>query len=194
MISRRALILPYHGVRPVIGDDVFLAPGSILIGDVILAEETSIWYQTVVRADVNFIRIGRRTNIQDGSVVHVTNQTHPVRIGEGVTVGHAAIIHGATLEDGCFIGMRALIMDGARIGPGAMVAAGSLVPPDMEIPPRVLAMGSPARVKRSLTQEEIQGIAQSASRYVEYAREHTAELMAGEGGSLSPPDGTGRGR
>jgi carbonic anhydrase/acetyltransferase-like protein (isoleucine patch superfamily) len=135
----------------------------------------------VIRGDVNFIRIGRDTNLQDLCVLHGTTDVHPVRIGDGVTVGHAAVIHGATLEDGCLIGMRAVVLDGARIGQSAMVAAGSVVPPGFEVPPRTLALGSPARVKRPLRPEELRELARSAEHYAELARLHARELgLVGE--------------
>ena len=159
-----------------LGDDVFLAPGAMILGDVIVAEESSIWYHTVVRGDVNFIRIGRGTNLQDLCVIHGTTDVHPVRIGDYVTVGHGAIIHGATLEDGCLIGMGSTVLDGARIGAGALVGAGSVVPPGMEIPPRMLALGSPARVKRALRPEEVEAGRASAEHYIQYSRLHAHEL------------------
>jgi gamma-carbonic anhydrase len=179
MTATEARVFSFRGVRPVIGNEVFLAPGTLILGDVILGEQASIWYHAVVRGDINFIRVGRGTNLQDLSMIHVTEE-HPVRIGDGVTVGHSAVIHGATLEDGCLLGMGAIVLDGARIGEGAMVAAGALVPPGMEIPPRMLALGSPARIKRALTPEEGESIRQSALRYEELARLHVRELGLGE--------------
>jgi gamma-carbonic anhydrase len=176
MISPDARILAFRWTRPVLSDGVFVAPGAIVIGDVIVAEESSIWYQTVVRGDMNFIRIGRCTNIQDLCVIHVTTDIHPVSIGDRVTIGHHATVHGATVEDGCLIGMGATILDGARIGTESMIAAGSLVSIGMEIPPRVLALGSPARVKRALTAEELEGMRKAADHYLEYARLHAREL------------------
>ena len=176
LISPDARVLAFRGVRPVLEDDVFVAPGAMVVGDVIVAESSSVWYQTVIRGDVNFIRIGRGTNVQDQCVVHGTTDVHPVRIGDGVTIGHGALIHGATLEDGCLIGMGAIVLDGARVGAGAMVAAGTLVPPGMEIPTRMLALGSPARVKRALRPAEIEASVTSARHYIESARLHAREL------------------
>ena len=176
LVSPEARVVSFRGARPILGDRVFLAPGAMIIGDVILAEESSVWYQTVIRGDVNFIRIGRGTNIQDLCLIHGTTDVHPVRIGDSVTIGHGAIIHGASLEDGCLIGMGARILDGARVGAGALIGAGGVVPPGMEIPPRVLAVGSPARVKRALRPEESDGIRESAAHYLEYARLHAREL------------------
>ncbi len=176
MISRDARVIPFRGIRPVLGDEVFLAPGAIVIGDVIIAERSSIWHNAVVRGDMNFIRIGRATNLQDQCTVHVTSDIHPVHIGDEVTIGHAAVIHGATLEDGCLIGMGAVVLDGARIGAGAMVAAGSVVPPGMNVPPRMLAQGVPARPKRALNEQETRDIRLSAERYVTYALHHAREM------------------
>lgn len=176
LVSPDARIQPYRGVRPVIGEGVFIAPGATLIGDVILAERASIWYQTVVRGDVHFIRIGRETNLQDAVVVHVTADTNPVTIGDRVTVGHGAIIHGATIEDGCLIGMGATVLDGARIGEGALIGAGSVVAPGTRIPPGSLALGSPARVKRALTGDEREMVRKAATLYLGYALDHAREL------------------
>jgi carbonic anhydrase/acetyltransferase-like protein (isoleucine patch superfamily) len=175
-LSPDCRVLSFRGITPVLAEDVFLAPGAMVVGDVILAERASVWHNAVVRGDMNFIRIGRETNIQDLCVLHVTTDIHPVKVGDGVTVGHAAVIHGATIEDGCLIGMKAVVLDGARIGEGAMIAAGALVPPGMEIPPRVLVVGSPARVRRSLQAGEMEEIRFAARDYVEYARLHAKEL------------------
>jgi len=147
-----------------------------VIGDVILGEESSIWFNAVVRGDVHTIRIGRRSNIQDASVVHVTHDQFPVRIGDRVTVGHSAVIHGCTLGDGCLIGMHATLLDGAEIGEGALVGAGSLVSPGTVIPPGVLALGNPARVKRDLTKAEIAQVAEASDLYVRYAESHARDL------------------
>jgi len=176
VISPDARVLPFRGMRPVLGKDVFVAPFALVIGDVIVGDGSSIWYQTVVRGDLNFIRIGRNTNLQDACVLHVTAHVHPVRIGHEVSVGHGAIIHGATIADGCLIGMGATIMDGAQLGEQAMVGAHSLVPPGMEVPPRSLVLGSPGRVKRSLSADELRMMAATAEHYRDYARLHAGEL------------------
>ncbi len=176
MISPDARVIPFRGARPVLHEEVFLAPMVTVIGDVIIGEGSSLWYHTVVRGDVNFVRIGRDSNLQDGCVVHVTTDTHPVRIGDEVVVGHAAVVHGATLEDGCLVGIGARVLDGARIGAGAMVGAGALVPPGLEVPPRVLVVGAPARVSRALTAEELERTRAIARHYRELARRHAREL------------------
>lgn len=175
-VSPEARLIPFRGVRPVLSDRVFIAPGVTLVGDVIVAEGSSIWYGTVVRGDVHFIRIGRETNLQDNCVIHVTADTNSVTIGDRVTVGHGAIIHGATLEDGCLIGMGAQVLDGARVGEGALLGAGSLVPPGERIPPGMLAIGSPAKVRRALTAEERERVRRSSEQYLEYAMQHAREL------------------
>lgn len=176
MIAPDARIIPFRGVRPVLQEDVFVAPLVTIVGDVIIGEGSSLWYHTVVRGDVNFVRIGRQSNLQDGCVVHVTTDTHPVRIGDEVVVGHAAVVHGATLEDGCLVGIGARVLDGARIGAGAMVGAGALVPPGMQVPPRVLVLGAPARVSRPLTPEEVERTRGIARHYFDLARLHAREL------------------
>ncbi len=180
-VSPDARLIPFHGVRPVLSDSVFIAPGVSLIGDVIVAERSSIWYGTVIRGDVHFIRIGRETNVQDNCVIHVTADTHSVTIGDQVTIGHGAIVHGATLEDGCLIGMGAKVLDGARVGEGALVGAGSLVAPGERIPPGMLALGSPARARRALTAEERERVRKSSELYVGYALQHAHELGLGKG-------------
>jgi carbonic anhydrase/acetyltransferase-like protein (isoleucine patch superfamily) len=176
MISPQAHVVPFRGVHPILDETVFVAPGVVVVGDVIVGERSSIWYQTVIRGDVNFIRIGREVNLQDGSVIHVTTDTHPAKIGDGVSIGHAAVVHGATLEDGCLIGIGARVLDGVRIGAGAIIGAGSLVAPGTEIPPRVLAYGAPARVHRALSAEELELNRKIAEDYLELARLHAREL------------------
>jgi carbonic anhydrase/acetyltransferase-like protein (isoleucine patch superfamily) len=162
------IVRAYEGKSPRIGARVFIAENAAIIGDVEIGDDCSIWYGTVLRGDVNPIRIGARTNIQDNAVVHVTNGTHPTVIGDDVTVGHAAIVHGCTVERGALIGMGSRVLDGAVVGEQALVGAGALVSEGTHIPPRTLAIGMPARVKRELTPEEIARLEQSAKNYVEY--------------------------
>lgn len=164
-----ALIKAYGGQVPRVDDTAWLAEDATVVGDVTLGPGASLWYGTVVRGDVNHVRIGARTNIQDLSVVHVTGGTHPTVIGEDVTVGHRVVLHGCTVHDRCLIGIGSVVLDGAEIGPDAMVGAGALVPPGMKVPPRTLVLGSPARVKRELTDAEVDHLRTSAARYVEYA-------------------------
>jgi carbonic anhydrase/acetyltransferase-like protein (isoleucine patch superfamily) len=162
-------------VTPRIDPSVFLAPGCVVVGDVELGAGASVWFGAVVRGDVNFIRIGARTNLQDQAVVHVTGGTHPTVIGDEVTVGHRAVLHGCTVKDRCLIGIGAIVLDGAVVGEEAMVGAGALIPPGMVVPPRTLVMGTPARVKRTLDDAELEGLRASALRYVDYAARYRAQ-------------------
>jgi carbonic anhydrase/acetyltransferase-like protein (isoleucine patch superfamily) len=153
---------------PRVHPTAYVDESAQVIGDVEIGEESSVWMAVVVRGDVHAIRIGRRSNLQDGTVVHVMRDTHPTTIGDDVTVGHGAIVHGCTIEHGSLIGMGAIVLNGARVGQGSLVAAGTLVPEGMQIPPRSLVMGSPGRVKRSLTDAEVADVLSYAARYVEY--------------------------
>ncbi|HXD03711.1 MAG TPA: gamma carbonic anhydrase family protein [Novosphingobium sp.] len=171
-------ILPYLGKYPRIHDSAFIAPGCRIIGDVEIGAEASIWYNCVVRGDVNFIRIGDRSNIQDLSMLHVTHKKNaadpgaPLVIGNDVTVGHSVTLHGCTIEDGAFIGMQAMIMDKAVVGKGALVGARALVTEGTVIPPGTLWVGAPAKYKRDLTADEVAWLARSAGNYVRYSREY----------------------
>lgn len=171
-MSERSIVLPYRGVHPTIQPCAFVAPGAVIVGDVEIGEDASVWYQCVVRGDVNRIRIGARTNLQDGTIVHVTTAKWPTIIGEDVTVGHRAVLHGCQIGAGALIGIGATVLDGAVIGAGAQVAAGALVSPRTEVPPGTLVMGVPARVKRALSDDEIADLRRQAHHYVELAREH----------------------
>lgn len=179
-MENKPYILPYtgpnhlKGISPTISPKAFIAPGSAIIGDVEIGEDTGIWFGCVVRGDVHTVRIGSRTNIQDGTIIHVTRKTAPTFIGNGVTVAHCALIHGATLEDGCFVGMRATVMDGAIIESGAWVAAGALVTPGKRVPKGQIWAGNPAKYFRDLKEEEVAYIPKSAALYVEHAREYLA--------------------
>lgn len=164
-----AAILAYDGRAPRLAATVFLADGSVVSGDVEIGEESSLWFGTVVRGDVNRVRIGARTNLQDHTVVHVTARTHPTTVGDDVTVGHRAVLHGCTVKDRCLVGIGAIVMDGAVVGPDAMIGAGALVPPGMVVPPGKLVLGAPAKVKRDLTPAEVASLLDSAKRYVGYA-------------------------
>lgn len=191
-------LIPFRGVRPEVHASVFLADGSRIIGDVKIAADAGIWYNAVVRGDVHRVRIGRETNIQDNCVVHVTHEINPTIIGDRVTIGHGAIIHGCTLEDECLIGMGATILDRARVRSHSMVAAGALVPPGFEVPSGTLVAGVPARVLRELSEEEIADFPASARRYRDYARESMDALRreagAGRGKAFNAgEDGTGEG-
>src|SRR5512139_3794790 len=145
------MLIAFRGTYPVVAADAFVAPTATIVGDVQVGSESGIWFGVILRGDVNSIRIGRRTNLQDGTIVHVTSGTHPTVIGDGVTIGHGVKLHGCTVADGCLIGIGAIVLDGAVIGEGSMVAAGSLVVPGTVVPPCSLLVGSPAKVKRELT-------------------------------------------
>ncbi len=153
---------------PRVHPTAYIDSSAQVIGDVEIGEESSVWMAVVIRGDVNRIRIGRRSNVQDGTVVHVMKDTHATTIGDDVTIGHAAVIHGCTIEDRCLIGMGTILLNGARIGAGSIVAAGTLVVEGMVVPPQSLVMGSPGKVKRALTDAEVAGIQTYADRYVAY--------------------------
>lgn len=160
----------FKGITPRLHDTVFRVGSAEIIGDVEIGEFSSLWYHVVVRGDVNFIRIGDRTNIQDGTVIHVTNQTHPTIIGNDVTIGHNVTLHGCTIGDRCLVGMGAIVMDGVVVEDDAMIAAGALVTPGTRIASGSLFAGSPARQKRRLSEQEIAGLLQSANNYLEYVK------------------------
>lgn len=166
------LILPYKGVLPTIHPEAWIAPGAVVIGDVHIGAETNVWFNCVIRGDVCPIRIGERTNIQDGTVVHVTRKTGPTSIGSGITIGHSALIHACTLEDGCFIGMHATVMDNAVVESGGMLAAGGLLTPGKRIPSGQLWAGNPAKPFREMKQEERDFIPISADHYVKLAKDY----------------------
>lgn len=169
--------LQYNNIQPKLGSNVYIAPNSYLIGDVTTGDNTSFWFNTTVRGDVNYITIGDNTNIQDGSVIHVTRKTCPTIIGNNVTIGHTVTLHGCTIKDYCLIGMGAIILDRAIINKNTMVAAGSVVPEGKEYPEGVLLMGSPAKVRRELTQEEIDFFQISADNYVRLKNEYLLENL-----------------
>ena len=166
------MLRPHRGRQPRVHPTAFIDESSQVIGDVEIGEESSVWMCAVIRGDVNRIRIGRRSNVQDGTVIHVMRDTHETVIGDNVTLGHAAVIHGCTIEDRCLIGMGAILLNGARIGAGSIVAAGSLVVEGMQVPPGSLTMGSPAQVRRALTAAEAQRIQAYADRYVSYRKDY----------------------
>ena len=159
---------PYLGKLPVIAAGAFIDETAQVIGDVVIGAESSVWMQVVIRGDVNYIRIGDRTNVQDGSVVHVQNETHPTVIGNDVTIGHGAVVHGCTIHDRVLIGMGAVILNGAVIGEYSIVAAGTLVTERSVIPPRSMVMGSPGKVRRTLTDAEVATILEFSGNYVRY--------------------------
>ena len=164
-------LIRHHGVLPTVHASAFVAEGACVIGDVDLAEDSSVWFNAVLRGDIHHIRIGRRSNIQDGTIIHVTRE-YPVEIGDEVTVGHQAMLHGCRLESCSLIGMNAVVLDNARVGPFALVAAGSVVREHFVVPEGMLVAGVPAKIVRPLTDSEKQALRQSADNYVEYARSY----------------------
>lgn len=160
-------IREFGSIRPSIHESALVVDGAVVIGDVEIGEDASLWFGAVVRGDVNYVRIGARTNIQDLTVIHVSSKTHPTVIEEEVTVGHRVVLHGCHVERGCLIGIGAILMDGVRIGEQSLVGAGSLLTPGTVIPPRSLVLGSPARVKRELSDDELAYLDRSWRNYVE---------------------------
>lgn len=170
--SRAGIVRSFGELQPRIHPRAWLAPTSVVVGDVEIGADSSIWYGAVVRGDVESIRIGQRSNLQEGSIVHVTAGRFPARIGDDVTVGHRSVVHGCVVEDGALIGIGAIVLDGAHVGAGALVGAGAVVTPGSKIEARGLAIGTPARVVRTLTDEEFALQLARTRRYVETARIH----------------------
>jgi carbonic anhydrase/acetyltransferase-like protein (isoleucine patch superfamily) len=166
------MIRPYKDQFPRIHPSAYIDPSAQVIGDVEIGEDVSVWCNAVIRGDVNVIRIGRKTNVQDGALLHVTYRTFPLILGDEVTIAHGAIVHGCTVEDRSLIAMGAKILDGAVIGEESIVAAGSLVPEGKAIPPRSLVMGVPARPVRTVSDEELAYFIEAMERYVLEAREY----------------------
>jgi carbonic anhydrase/acetyltransferase-like protein (isoleucine patch superfamily) len=162
------VLRPYRGTSPRVHPTAFVDASAQVIGDVEIGEESGVWMCAVIRGDVHWIRVGRRTNIQDGAIVHGMTGTHPTSIGSNVTVGHGSVLHGCTIEDECLIGMGTIVLNGAHVGSGSIVAAGTLLVEGQKVPPRSLVMGSPGKVKRLLTQAEVADIRLYADRYVGY--------------------------
>ncbi|MBT8378594.1 MAG: gamma carbonic anhydrase family protein [Ignavibacteria bacterium] len=159
----------YLNFFPKLAENVFLAPGAKIIGNVEIGEGSSVWYNTVIRGDVHYIKIGKTTNIQDCSMLHVTNGKYPLNIGDKVTIGHSVTLHGCTLQDLCFIGIGAIVLDGAVVESNSMVAAGALVKQDFVVPAGKLVAGVPAKVVRDLAPEEVEDFEASAIRYRDYS-------------------------
>ena len=161
------MIKPYDTITPKIHDSAFIADDAVVIGDVEIGEDASVWFGSIIRGDVNFIRIGARTNIQDATVIHVSSKTHSTILEDEITVGHRVTLHGCYVESGCLIGIGAILLDGVRVGKNSLVAAGSLLTPNTVIPPNSLVMGAPAKVKRGLTVEELAHLQRSWQNYVD---------------------------
>ncbi len=168
------MIRTFQGVRPTIAPSAYIEETAIVIGDVVIGSDSSVWFHAVVRGDVHSIRIGDRTNVQDLSVLHVTHDTHPLHVGHDVTVGHRVILHGCTIRDRVLIGMGAIIMDGAVIEEDCVVGAGALVTEGTHVPAKSLILGVPAKVRRPVNDDELRWIRQSARNYITYARQYLA--------------------
>jgi carbonic anhydrase/acetyltransferase-like protein (isoleucine patch superfamily) len=173
--SRQPDIRPYRGKHPQIAASAYIDPASVIIGDVVIGEDSSVWPLSVVRGDVNYIRIGDRTNIQDGSILHVMKDEYPLILHDDITVGHCVTLHGCTIQSRCLIGMRATILNGVVIGEGSIIAAGTLLTERTTVPPRSLVLGTPGKVKRALTAIDQSTIDMYAQRYVEYKNIYRSE-------------------
>lgn len=160
------MVRPYRGVMPRIASSAYVDLSAQVIGDVVIGERSSVWLNVSIRGDVNHIRVGNETSIQDNTVLHVDHDVYPCLIGNRVTVGHSAVLHGCVIEDGVLIGIGAIVLNGARIGAGAVVAAGALVPERMEVPPNSLVMGAPAKVRRDVTPQERERFEKNCDNYV----------------------------
>jgi carbonic anhydrase/acetyltransferase-like protein (isoleucine patch superfamily) len=172
------MIRPYQKILPTVPASCFVDPSAQVIGDVVLGENSSIWMNAVVRGDVNAIRIGANSNVQDCAVLHGMRYVHPVHVGEWVTIGHNATVHGCVVEDCCLIGMGATILNGARIGEGSIIAAGAVIPEKMIVPPRSLVAGVPGKVRRTLGDEDREAILRYAKNYLDYTAIYLAEMLA----------------
>jgi carbonic anhydrase/acetyltransferase-like protein (isoleucine patch superfamily) len=168
------VIVPFGDKAPVLDPSVYLAPSSIVIGDVAIGPQSSVWFHTVVRADVERIRIGARSNVQDNSTIHVVGGRWPTIVGDDVTVGHAVVLHGCTVGNHALIGMGAIVLDGAEIGEECLVGAGAVVTPGTQVAPRGLVLGSPGRRVRDLNADELARLHRSAANYVEHAQRYRA--------------------
>lgn len=163
------MIRDFNGIQPKIHESAYVTDDAIIVGDVEIGQDSSVWYGSVLRGDVNYIRIGARTNIQDQTIIHVSSKGLPTIVEDEVTVGHRVTLHACHVERGCLIGIGAILMDGVRVGANSIVGAGTLLTPRTQIPPRSLVVGSPGRVKRELTEDEVASLEQSWRNYVELA-------------------------
>jgi len=173
------MLRPYKGSTPRVHPTAYVDTTAQVIGDVEIGEASSVWMNAVVRGDVHWIRIGARSNVQDNTTVHVMNATNPTTVGDEVTIGHGAIIHGCTLHDRILVGMGAIILNGVVVGEDSIVAAGTLLTEGTRVPPRSLVMGSPGKVRRELTDEDVRSIRVYAERYVEYRLDYMDAVRAG---------------
>ncbi len=172
-------LLPFNGRRPTIADDVFIADGAMVIGDVTIGQGSSVWYNAVLRGDIAPIRVGRNSNVQDGAVLHVDEDV-PCVVGDNVVIGHGAVVHSATIGDGALVAMHATVLSGASVGPESIVGANALVPERKQFPGRSLIVGVPGKVQREVDDAEAAGILDNARRYAGYARAHRASRVKSE--------------
>jgi len=168
------MILAFNGSKPQIASTAFVAETADVIGDVVIGEHASVWFRVVIRGDVNSIRLGARTNVQDGSVLHVMKDLYPLVLGDEVTVGHNVTLHGCAIESRCLIGMGSIVLNNVRIGEGSIIAAGSVVTENTVVPPRSLFVGAPARFRRHLGDEDLEVIRRYAAHYVAYKDSYLA--------------------
>jgi len=166
----------YQGLKPKIDKNAYVDPSAVVVGDVTIGEYSSIWPFASIRGDIHYVKIGNYTNIQDGSVIHVTPETHPVNIGDYVTVGHRVVLHGCTIEDGALIGMGAILLDGSHVEKNALVAAGALVPEGKRIPSGYLAIGVPAKPLKKIPEDMLKEIKENTEHYVQIAGHYKAEI------------------
>jgi gamma-carbonic anhydrase len=165
-------IIPYKGKTPQLGEGVFIAPTAVVIGDVEIGAHSSVWFNSVIRGDVYYIRIGANTSIQDGSVIHVTTDTHATIIGNNVTMGHNVVAHGCRIQDGALIGMGAILLDDCEVGEQSLIAAGTLIPMGMKIPPRSLVAGVPGKIRRELSADDLARMEKNWRHYVELKNDY----------------------
>ena len=173
------MLRAFRGIMPTVATSAFVDETAAVIGDVEIGSESSVWFNAVIRGDVHYIRIGHRTNIQDLSLLHVTHDTYPLILGDDVTIGHHVVLHGCTIKDRVLVGMGAVIMDGVVIEEDCIVGAGALITERTQVPPKSLILGSPARVKRVLTETEFAWIKESAQNYLRYARYYVSDREEG---------------
>jgi len=167
-----ATVLPFDGVSPSLGRDVFLAANATLVGKVVIGDESNVWFCAVLRGDVGSITIGRRTNVQDLTMIHMTGDVSDTRIGDDVTIGHSAVLHGCEIGDRCLVGMGSILLDNVVVGEECVIGAGALLPQRMVVPPRSLVLGSPARVVRPVNDTERRMGAEAAQRYLELVQKY----------------------
>ena len=175
MKKRSRNIRAYKNIKPQLGQGVFVDESAVVIGDVVIGDHSSVWCNVTIRGDVNYIRIGERTSVQDNTVVHVTHDTHPTIIGSNVTIGHGVNLHGCVIGNNCLIGIGAVILDGVEVGENSIIAAGTVLSPNTKIPPCSLVMGVPGKIKREIATAELVHLQESADNYVEYALQYLAQ-------------------